>query len=101
MKTNNSEIGRMEAPARDMSQAEAPILQHMENIRKYNDSDLPTNPPDHRGGRGGLTHGGGGVGLRSYIYIYIQYIRPFIFARVAIYVYIYIYIYPIHIAIQV
>ena len=63
----------MEAPARDMSQAEAPIPQHMENIRKYNDSDLPTNPPDHRGGRGGLTHGGGegAADLRSYIYIYI------------------------------
>ena len=70
METNDSEIGRMEAPARNISQAEAPISQHMENIRKYNGSDLP--PTRHRGGRGGANPWvGGGEGLRSYIYVYI------------------------------
>ena len=50
---NDSEIGRMEAPARNISQAEAPISQHMENTKKYNGSDLPTRPPTPQGGGGG------------------------------------------------
>ena len=64
MKTNNSQIGRVEAPARDMSQAGAPIPQHMENIRKYNDSDLRTILPHRRGGRGRALpwRGGGAAG---------------------------------------
>ena len=71
MKTIDFEVGRMDAPARTVSQAEAPIPQ---NIRKDNASDLPTTPPHHRGGR--RAHHWWGEGLRAshhiYIYIYIR-----------------------------
>ena len=79
----------MEAPARNLSQAEAPISQHLENIQKYNDSDLPTHPPHHRGGRGeGLTLGGG-EGPRASDHIYIH---MYIYIYIHIHAYIYIYI---------
>ena len=68
MKTNDSEIERMEALARKVSQAEAPIPQHIENIRNYNDPDLPTTTPHHRVGRGVAIGGGGWASHHIYIY---------------------------------
>ena len=71
-KTNDSEVGRMEAPARNASQAEAQISQHIENIKKYNDSDLPPAHPTQQAGAGEGPYpwGGGGPPI-IYIYIYI------------------------------
>ena len=66
---NDSEIGRMEDPARKVSQAEAPISQHMENIRKCNDSDLPASPRTPQGVRGRAFPLGGERGASDHIYI--------------------------------
>ena len=69
METKDSEIGRMEALARNISQAEAPISQHMENTKKYNGSDLPTPPPHHRGRAGGQPLGGEGARASDHTYM--------------------------------
>ena len=85
MKTNDSEIGGMEAPERSVSHTESTISEHMENVSTYNDSDLPPRP-HHRGGVG-ITIVGGGLGIRSYVYIYI-YIYVYIYINIYIYIYI-------------
>ena len=105
MKTKDSEIGRMEALARNISQAVALISQHMENIRQDNDSDLPTDPNATRGA-GGLTLEGEAPRASGHVYIYAHImtvknpLRPrrfglsdlnFLESRSYIHIYIYIY----------
>ena len=90
-KTYDSETGRMEAPSRISSQAEAPLSQHMENI-KGNTMILISPHTHHRWGRGGVLTLLGGARASDHIYIYM-YICIFIYVLYIIDVYIHVKMY--------